>query len=164
MNTHHYLYSFKKCKRCSRAHCKCPECRCPRPVSPMQRAKNLNASSTLRYAGIRPIDEAQLTEWFMQHERDPCRLCLGLSNCTDHIHPLSRGGQHIIVNLQRLCASCNAHKGAYMPGDVWGPAMGWVPAAMCTQPLPWNSSMGIIEQKIAYKEWRDAGNYAGPWL
>lgn len=30
----------------------------------------------------------------------------------DHIHPLSKGGHHIKENIQGLCRSCNASKGA----------------------------------------------------
>ena len=36
----------------------------------------------------------------------------------DHVEPLSRGGQHIIGNMQLLCAACNSAKGD-TPPEFW---------------------------------------------
>ena len=47
-------------------------------------------------------------------ESDGCCVACGASEGIqmDHIHPLSRGGAHHIDNVQPLCGSCNASKGA----------------------------------------------------
>ena len=47
-----------------------------------------------------------------------CAACGADNNLQmDHIHPLSKGGAHHINNIQPLCGSCNASKGAKL---LWG--------------------------------------------
>lgn len=42
------------------------------------------------------------------------------ASATDHIFPRSRGGQNDYKNLQLLCISCNAAKGAKVVGQWQG--------------------------------------------
>ena len=43
----------------------------------------------------------------------PCAGCGSTENIeVDHIVPIARGGRHAVGNLQALCRSCNASKGA----------------------------------------------------
>ena len=49
-------------------------------------------------------------------EAEPlCRVCKGKGRVTvaticDHIHPLSKGGETVMENLQPLCAECSYEK------------------------------------------------------
>lgn len=46
----------------------------------------------------------------------PCVACGSTKNIqVDHIIPIARGGRHCVGNLQALCGSCNASKGAKLP-------------------------------------------------
>jgi 5-methylcytosine-specific restriction endonuclease McrA len=51
----------------------------------------------------------------------PCARCGTTGDTTaDHVIPIARGGRHSIGNLQPLCFSCNASKGAkFMAEYLW---------------------------------------------
>ncbi len=79
--------------------------------------KRLTKAARLRRAN--PIDEDM--RWAI-YRRDglQCLNCGSPNNLTlDHIVPVSRGGKSHSRNLQTLCRSCNARKGARL-------AKGWV--------------------------------------
>jgi 5-methylcytosine-specific restriction endonuclease McrA len=58
-------------------------------------------------------------------------ICLGCSKAVnlrpndpleatiDHVMPLSKGGQHVLSNVQLLCRQCNCAKGDTLP-EFWG--------------------------------------------
>ncbi len=46
-----------------------------------------------------------------------CRRSIRSRYHVDHIHPLSRGGDHVPRNIQLLCVSCNVRKQARDPID-----------------------------------------------
>ena len=67
-----------------------------------------------RVHGVEPELLAQIKD------RDKtCQLCGSDQNLTfDHIHPVSRGGQGTVENLQVLCGPCNSFKSnrLFLPG------------------------------------------------
>lgn len=56
------------------------------------------------------ITDRVLTEWIFEHKGDKCKYCSGKVKEVDHIHPLSKGGLHVLENLQMLCMDCNRSK------------------------------------------------------
>lgn len=58
-------------------------------------------------------DLTALREREAEIHTEPCAHCGTTDNITvDHVVPLARGGPHTADNLQALCFSCNASKGA----------------------------------------------------
>lgn len=84
--------------------------------------------STLRYWLVRPFTESwrfrrepasrppippELRAAVYERDGHACLICKTPENLTlDHIWPFSRGGEDTFENLQTLCRSCNARKGA----------------------------------------------------
>lgn len=71
---------------------------------------------------IRPVDVYERDEWV-------CGLCFGavgrdtfwpdpMSPSLDHILPLSKGGHHILANVQLAHLACNVRKGANTEADA----------------------------------------------
>jgi 5-methylcytosine-specific restriction endonuclease McrA len=49
-----------------------------------------------------------------------CGTSLGIDNATlDHVHPLSRGGDHAPGNLVAACQPCNQLKGSLLPAEFF---------------------------------------------
>jgi 5-methylcytosine-specific restriction endonuclease McrA len=49
-----------------------------------------------------------------------CGTSLGLEHATlDHVHPLSRGGDHAPGNLVAACQTCNQLKGSMLPAEFF---------------------------------------------
>lgn len=62
-----------------------------------------------KWKGIR----AKMTRRVFARDGKICAHCGAVERLTiDHIHPISKGGQHLLENLQVLCHSCNCRKGA----------------------------------------------------
>jgi 5-methylcytosine-specific restriction endonuclease McrA len=49
-----------------------------------------------------------------------CARPLALVNATlDHVHPVARGGSHVLGNLVAACERCNRMKGDMLPADFF---------------------------------------------
>lgn len=73
------------------------------------RASALNASARQRGAVV-TLSTADLADWLSSHMSDLCSYCGKKSNEVDHKIPLSKGGLHVLDNLQRVCKYCNLAK------------------------------------------------------
>ena len=47
-----------------------------------------------------------------------CAYCGGLADSIDHVHPRSRGGEHIWENVTAACRTCNLHKRDRTPDEA----------------------------------------------
>lgn len=71
-------------------------------------------------AGIKKSRPGAITEnspdiqeflgWFKERKGQPCKYCGSPAESADHIHPLSKGGEHSLDNLQVICWICNRAK------------------------------------------------------
>lgn len=56
------------------------------------------------------VTNETLTEWIITNRMLACPYCGDPVKEIDHIHPLSKGGEHSLENLQMLCLDCNRSK------------------------------------------------------
>jgi 5-methylcytosine-specific restriction endonuclease McrA len=66
-------------------------------------------------------DPALTNSALFQRDRYLCAYCGGLFTSSeltrDHIHPTSKGGRDVWMNVVSACKECNAMKGDVMPGE-----------------------------------------------
>jgi 5-methylcytosine-specific restriction endonuclease McrA len=65
-------------------------------------------------------DHKQLLSWLLENKGKPCPYCGSPSLVIDHIHPLSKGGEHAFYNLQLICSICNFAKRDLLEEDFKG--------------------------------------------
>ncbi len=73
----------------------------------------------IRSADLREEDMAEVVAYY----GDECVYCGNPMTGFDHLHPLSRGGLHVVENLAPACFSCNSRK---QDRSIWfmiGPSM-----------------------------------------
>lgn len=80
-----------------------------------EKGKITQKNSKHRRRALEATGSVTAQEWQLKL-KEHCGCC---ANCganerieMDHIYPLSKGGEHHIDNIQPLCRSCNASKGA----------------------------------------------------
>lgn len=76
-------------------------------------------NSKARRRIIEKAGSVSLVEWknILKIYKNKCANCGSMEKMEmDHIYPLSRGGAHCVTNIQPLCRSCNASKGAKIYG------------------------------------------------
>lgn len=56
------------------------------------------------------ITDKVLTEWILEHKGETCPYCDNPVKEIDHRTPLSKGGEHVLDNLEMLCMDCNRSK------------------------------------------------------
>ncbi|MSO59492.1 MAG: HNH endonuclease [Ilumatobacteraceae bacterium] len=54
----------------------------------------------------------------LARDNHKCAYCGGPADSIDHVHPRSRGGEHIWENVTAACRSCNLHKRDRTPDEA----------------------------------------------
>lgn len=77
-----------------------------------RKAYSINVNSVRRLGLDRSsfVDPQTLALWLKDSRNQVCNYCGEPAEHTDHIIPLSKGGAHVLANLQRLCKYCNIAK------------------------------------------------------
>lgn len=77
-----------------------------------------------------------------------CQYCGGKAESIDHVHPRSRGGQHVWENVVAACRACNSRKRDRLTSEIRMRPMraprapgphGWVRQAVGSVPDEWQS-------------------------
>jgi len=93
------------------------------------RARGSARAAARRAAGVPKWKDHGLVRHLLKVQAARCVYCqtsLGylptgrVNYHIDHIVPIARGGQHVLENLQLLCAPCNLRKSDKMPSELGG--------------------------------------------
>lgn len=91
----------------------------------VQQANSHTHTLRVRYPDqAEKISPRELAEWILPRRGQPCPYCKAPASHIDHRTPLSRGGEHVFVNLQMVCEICNRAKGALTEIEF----LGWISA------------------------------------
>lgn len=112
----------------------------------LKAAANLNSNATQRGCDS-SIDTNTLAAWLCHPAQQVCAYCGDPSAHTDHIVPLSRGGKHVMANLQRLCAQCNMMKSNLTESEFFG-KMGRL-LAKKGKSLVWRLLLKVLPASVA---------------
>jgi 5-methylcytosine-specific restriction endonuclease McrA len=96
-----------KTQQQNKIQCKKTYAKNPQPYKERARARQLQIQ-------MHPISKEDLDDLFVA-QNGVCVYCPAIltdKKHLDHVFPLSRGGQHVIDNVQWTCAFCNDSKGA----------------------------------------------------
>jgi len=85
--------------------------------APAKERERLQQISQLRSELAEPKHRADVLLLILERDGYGCHICSSTDHLQiDHKHPVSKGGNNDIGNLQLLCRSCNASKGNSTPG------------------------------------------------
>lgn len=130
--------SVERSKRCLSRNVHLQEAKKKRDIeySRTEKGRNINKIASAKYRktdkgiqsrkdsksrrrSVEKSGKVSLIQWrgILKRYKNKCAICGLMGEMEmDHIYPLSKGGLHCVSNIQPLCRSCNASKGAKIYG------------------------------------------------